>query len=142
MRAFGTVEAIILEMALVCVVLAVIAAQLRRGGGSPQPKAREPRSETANHTDRAALVELCLDLGDRIDNPALLERLLRTLAEVGVTAVYGDGAVLDPVQHRVVDRVAATDPALHNRVASTERPGYLDRGRLLRPADVTVYHVG
>ncbi|MDP9220329.1 MAG: nucleotide exchange factor GrpE [Actinomycetota bacterium] len=102
----------------------------------------DPARDSQMSQQRDSLVKTCIGIGDGVDNPAVRERLTRALAEVGVLAVHPDGELFDPARHRAVDRVPAADPALHNRVASTERLGYLDHGLLLRPADVTVYQVG
>lgn len=140
MQRYWILAAIIIGMAVIAAVLGVVAVLLRQRHDGALPEPRHP--PVPANADRAALVELCIDLGDRIDNPALLERLTRTLADVGISTVPTEDAMLDPAQHRVVDRTVATDPELHNRIATTERRGYLDHGQLLRPADVTVYHVG
>jgi hypothetical protein len=108
----------------------------------PAPASPASAVDPAPAQQRDSLVRLCVELYDGLDNPALRERLARALAEVGVVAVQADGMVFDPRQHRAIGRVTATDPALHNLVASTERPGYADHGQLLRPADVSVFQVG
>jgi len=92
-------------------------------------------------TERAALVELCIDLADRLreTGPALRTRLHRGLAEVGVIPLEPDGSPFDRGRHDAVDREPTDDPARDRTVASTELTGYLDRGRVLRRPGVVVY---
>ena len=96
---------------------------------------------TAPSTERAALVELCIDLADRLrtDGPGLRARLHRGLADVGVVPVEPDGLPFDGAHHDAVDREPTPDPARDRTVASTERTGYLDHGRVLRRPEVVVY---
>lgn len=108
---------------------------------STQDSAADPALDGELVRQRDSLVQACIGLGDSVDNPAVRERLTRALAEIGVLAMVPDGELFDPAWHRAVDRVAAADPTLHNRVAGTQRLGYVDHGRLVRPADVTVYQV-
>lgn len=100
-----------------------------------------PAVPTTPVAERAALVELCIDLADRLDTagPGLRARVHRGLADVGVVAVEPDGLPFDGAQHDAVDREPTDDPARDRTVASTERAGYLDRGRLLRRPEVVVY---
>lgn len=107
---------------------------------TPDPAAY-PALDGEMTQQRDSLVQACIGLGDSVENPAVRERLTRALAEVGVLAMRADGELFDPAWHRAVDRVGAADPLLHNRVAGTARVGYVDHGRLVRPADVTVYQV-
>lgn len=48
------------------------------------------------------------------------------------------GAPFDPQHHHAVDRLPTHDPAQHNTVM-TDRPGWVDGGRVLRLPDVIVY---
>jgi molecular chaperone GrpE (heat shock protein) len=89
--------------------------------------------------DRATLVALCIDLADRLDATGLRARVHRGLAEVGVVPVAPDGEPFDGAHHDAVDREPTTDPARDRTVASTERTGYLDHGRVLRRPEVVVY---
>ena len=50
-----------------------------------------------------------------------------------------DGEPFDPERHRAVGRVATKEPALHNRVAKTQRPGYRDREGMLALPHVLVF---
>ncbi|MEJ2888563.1 nucleotide exchange factor GrpE [Actinomycetospora aeridis] len=96
---------------------------------------------TAPATDRAVLVELCIDLADRLRTtaPGLRARVHRGLADVGVVAIEPDGQPFDGTHHDAVDREPTTEPARDRTVASTERAGYLDHGLLLRRPEVVVY---
>jgi hypothetical protein len=92
-------------------------------------------------TERAALVELCIDLADRLGAtaPGLRARLHRGLADVGVVPIEPDGELFDGARHDAVDREPTADPARDRTVASTERAGYSDHGTLLRRPEVVVY---
>ena len=91
-------------------------------------------------TERTALVLLCIDLADRLRGagPGLRARLHRGLADVGITPLEPDGLPFDGTHHDAVDREPTTDPARDRTVASTERTGYLDHGRVLRRPEVVV----
>jgi hypothetical protein len=118
------------------------------GPGVPAPdeRATGPVTLPAGHAadpagDRAALVALCIDLADRLraTAPGLRSRAHRGLAEVGVVPIEPDGHPFDRARHDAVDRESTTDPARDRTVASTERTGYADRGRVLRRPEVVVY---
>ena len=100
---------------------------------------RAPEAAPAGE-DRDVLVRACIDVADTVDSLALRRRLRDALAAAGVEAVEGeDGAPFDAARQHAVDRVPTRDPALRDRLAGTARPGYVDRGRVLRAADVLVY---
>lgn len=91
--------------------------------------------------DRAVLIDACIELADLVPSDALRQRARDALRAAGVEPVEADdGAAFDPSRFHVTDRVPTADTSLHNRVAATERPGYLDRGRKIRSAEVHVYH--
>lgn len=99
---------------------------------------REPEADT----ERVRLVEVCIDLGDRLRdaNPALWNRLQRGLAEVGVESILPDGERFDPERHEAVGAESTDDPS-RNQVVSTEFAGYADHGRVVRRPKVVVYRV-
>ena len=103
--------------------------------GPPVPGPPDDRVER----ERDELVRACIELRERLPGHALDASLRETLARVGVTEVSGDGEDFHPERHRAVGRRPTNDPAMHNRVASTERPGYRDHDRLLVPPEVIVY---
>lgn len=95
--------------------------------------------ERASH-DRDVLVAACVDLADAVSSGSLRRRLREALSQAGVRTVeIQEGCAFDASSSRVVDRVLTQDPALNNRVAGMERPGYIDRGRRLRLPEVSVY---
>jgi hypothetical protein len=130
-------------LALLGTVVTALASRARRPAltrPAAEPTHAQCSAATADDSaHRDVLVQLCVELHDAVDRPALRERLIRTLESVGVRRIDSDGAVFDAAHHLALDRVPCGDPTLHNRVAATERAGYLDRGVLLRPAEVTVY---
>jgi len=90
--------------------------------------------------DREVLIAACVELGDLVPSDALRRRVRDALEQAGVHAVEVEqGTPFDPAASRVVDRVPTTDPDLNNRVAGTERVGYIDRGRRIREPEVVVY---
>lgn len=118
------------------------------GPGAPAPALAERATgpvtlpaEPDAAGDRAALVALCIDLADRLRTtaPGLRARAHRGLAEVGVVPIEPDGHPFDRARHDAVDREPTTDPARDRTIASTERTGYVDRGRVLRRPEVVVY---
>lgn len=105
--------------------------------GSGHMPTAEPGRRVAH--DRAALVQLCVELDDLLPNAALREKVRRGLRRAGVAASEPVGARFDPEQHRAVGTVATSDPALVRTIESVERPGFRDGGVELRPPDVVVY---
>jgi hypothetical protein len=112
---------------------------LPRGDGAERSRPGDQEPDPAG--DRAALVALCIDLADRLRTTAagLRARAHRGLAEVGVVPIEPDGHPFDRARHDAVDREPTTDPARDRTVASTERTGYTDRGRVLRRPEVVVH---
>jgi hypothetical protein len=74
--------------------------------------------------------------------PRVLDGLYRELGKVlereGVEPLEADGP-FDDQRQQVIQTEPTDDPARHDRVCATVRPGYLFHGRLLRPQEVTVY---
>ncbi len=65
-------------------------------------------------------------------------RLVGTLQAHGLERVESTGGPFDPNVHEAVGVVSVDDPAKENQVAEEVLPGYLLKGRLLRPARVRV----
>ena len=110
--------------------------------GQPLVPGPGPQASAAALQDRARLVAALIDVRDQIDSTALREWLGAALAEAGVTELVGDGQRFDPRRHHAVDQVASADPAWDLVIARTERPGYSDRGSVLRLPQVSVYRYG
>jgi hypothetical protein len=96
-------------------------------------------SSAAAEQDRSRLIATCMELSDRLSNEALRERLLSTMASVGVEVIAPDGEPFDSERHHAIFRTPTTDRSQHGRVASTERLGFSDRGRIIRRPEVAVY---
>ncbi len=92
-------------------------------------------------TQRDGLVASLVELRDQLPSDALRDEVGRSLASAGVTELHPDGEPFDPAVHRAVAQRPTTDVALHNTVAATERPGYLDGSRVLRQPEVVVHRV-
>ena len=90
-------------------------------------------------TDRDGLVRTIIEVRGQIQSVTLGDMLDRALATAGIQAVGADGELFDERRHRAVGTQATADRTLHDRIAATERPGYVDRGRLIRPPEVLVY---
>lgn len=69
---------------------------------------------------------------------ALYRKMGQALQKEGVYALE-DGGAFDPEQQQIVETRPTADSAQHDQVASTVRPGYRYRGRLLRPQEVILY---
>jgi hypothetical protein len=104
----------------------------------PAPASQPPvRDETRN--DRDALIRSCVYLYDIVREPVLRDRLREALAEAGVSELDNVGGRFDPVKHIATGRVPTDNPSLDGQIADVERPGFSDRGRVLRLPEVTVY---
>lgn len=64
--------------------------------------------------------------------------LVRTLEDVGLERVPGEGAPFDPAHHEALEQRPAEEPLEEPVVVEEHRPGYRFKGRVLRPATVTV----
>ncbi|MHB8691813.1 MAG: nucleotide exchange factor GrpE [Solirubrobacteraceae bacterium] len=78
---------------------------------------------------------------DQIESKAVRGEMVQALADAGVTAVeIAPQTPFDPKQHKAADTVGTNRVELDGLVASTERPGFVDRGgRRLRWPEVVVY---
>jgi GrpE len=89
--------------------------------------------------ERAALVELCIELDDLLTNEAMREKLRRGLRRIGVEAVEPEGARFDPEIHRAIGTATAPEANREGIIARVERAGFRDGGVELRPPEVIVY---
>ncbi len=64
--------------------------------------------------------------------------LMRALREAGLEEVPGVGAPFDPTWHEAMMQVEADGDVEHPTVVEVLRPGYRFKGRVLRPASVSV----
>lgn len=108
---------------------------------APPPPAPPPsRDPGPAGRQRRLLVVALIDLRDRLQSEALRTEIGAKLAEVGVTEiVVGRGELFDAQRHRGVDAEDTDDAALDQKVAATERPGFLDGDVVIRPPDVVVF---
>ena len=88
--------------------------------------------------ERAALVQACIRIRTLTSDPALQEIADDGLAEGGVITVIPTGQRFDPHRHQSVGELPTADPAQDCIIARTDRPGYEDHGRRIRPAEVLV----
>lgn len=66
------------------------------------------------------------------------QELLRLLADEGIQRIAAAGEVFDPALHQALERVSVAEPERDMRVLEELQPGYLFRGRVLRPSLVRV----
>ncbi|HQZ34618.1 MAG TPA: hypothetical protein PK020_09335 [Ilumatobacteraceae bacterium] len=138
------------------VALGAIATMMLRkpsGASSPAPSAPSASMPPPGFTapamqapavDRSRpLVDTLIDLSDRVSSGALRAEIIAALATAGVQTIEpAQGAVFDASQMRGVGSAPAPDPGWVGRVASTERAGFVDAGRVMRLPDVVVYTSG
>jgi hypothetical protein len=105
------------------------------------PASSGPSVETLA-AQRGALVTGCLKVHGLLDDQVLAGVLDDALRRGGITAFDPTGQPLDPVRHRVDHTVAAPEPGADGVIAETLAAGYVDDGRVLRPAEVVVYQWG
>jgi hypothetical protein len=137
-----------------CAALATVALMGVRGRG-PVPRAGRPTpagpgapatnpppGAPTSGADRAALVDACIYVRDRVTSRALAERLGGALRTAGVRILEPTGVRFDAAVHEAGGTAPTTDPAVAGTIAAVEVPGYADRdGRLLRAPVVTVYRI-
>jgi molecular chaperone GrpE (heat shock protein) len=91
--------------------------------------------------ERAALVDLCMQLDDLVRSEALREKIRRRLSEVGVDVIDPAGAAFDPDTHVAVGSEATESADEHGRVAYTSHAGFRDHAAELRRPEVVVYRI-
>jgi hypothetical protein len=106
---------------------------------APRARARSIGDRERLARERRRLIEAAIDVSERVSSPALAQRLIVCLEDVGVEPISVDRERFDPRRHRAVARVPTTDTAKHNTVAETQRVGYRDGDEILRPPEVSVY---
>ncbi|GAA4567534.1 nucleotide exchange factor GrpE [Planotetraspora kaengkrachanensis] len=112
-------------------------------GGVSDALAQQIDRLLAAEPGRDALVDACVRFRDQLGerHPLLADRLLDALGPAGVREIGADGQPFDGRVHEAVDVVPTADPRLHDVVASTERPGYVDGDRVVRVPRVSVYRL-
>jgi molecular chaperone GrpE len=98
-----------------------------------------PAAPHALTEQRDALVGGCVKARGLLDDQLLTDVLDDALRGGGVSVFDATGAPMDRSRHRIDHTVPAPDPSADGIVAQTLAPGYLDNGRVLRPAEVVVY---
>lgn len=102
-------------------------------------RAGEGGDEAGLRSERAVLVDAVIHALDRTTSEAVRARLLAALAEVGVDPVGAPGEEFDSARHEAVGTEPAGTATEVGTVVSVDRCGFLDRGVLLRPAQVVVH---
>lgn len=120
-------------------VLADFIAWLDAAGVEPIEAVEGLDTSAQAASERARLVALCADLHDRLSSEGLRDKLRHELAQVGVELLHVDGEIFDPDLHEAAGQVPTAERALHDRVASTQRVGWSDRGKPGREPLVLVY---
>ncbi|MGE3326133.1 MAG: hypothetical protein AB7N61_12085 [Acidimicrobiia bacterium] len=108
---------------------------------SPSPVASNPMPPPGAAVDRSArLIDVLIDLSDRVNSTALRTDIDDALAAAGVRRIdIAPGTAFDAATMRGVGTVPASDASRLGLVASMERCGYADAGRVIRVPDVTVH---
>ncbi|HEX4016424.1 MAG TPA: nucleotide exchange factor GrpE [Frankiaceae bacterium] len=88
--------------------------------------------------ERAALVQAVIRIRTLTADPAIREIADDGLAESGVVTIVPTGERFDPRLHQSVGELPTADPAQDCIIARTDRPGFEDHGRRIRPAEVLV----
>lgn len=133
----------VLVIAAFVVGAAIPAAYRRRGDGATgreaPPGAVEIVGEPETAAERATLLTACIRARDLSPSPAIKQILGDALRKAGVTEEDPAGQPFDPDEHCSVGVMAAPSPTLDATVYRSERVGYRDHGRQVRPAEVVVY---
>jgi hypothetical protein len=109
-----------------------------RAAPAPDPGIGEHAAQL--ELERSALLQSIIEARDVVPSAALRERLDQTVAEAGVVVIApSPGDRFDVEQHRAVQARPALTPEQQGTVAETVRPGFHDRRRLIRPAEVEVF---
>ncbi|MBK9170381.1 MAG: nucleotide exchange factor GrpE [Bryobacterales bacterium] len=80
----------------------------------------------------------CVDTEYKKGIELIYGRLMDTLTRAGLEPIETQGAVFDPNLHQAVDRVESDEVADDPVVIAEYQPGYMFKGKLLRPAMVRV----
>jgi hypothetical protein len=109
-------------------------------GASLQP----PASVGPLPPDRSpGLITSLIDLSDRMTSQALRAEIVATLGRAGVHPIeIAPGTPFEATTMRGIGSAPTTDPAWVGRVATTDRCGFHDAGRIIRLPDVVVYVAG
>ncbi|HEX4428009.1 MAG TPA: nucleotide exchange factor GrpE [Frankiaceae bacterium] len=116
----------------------------RRAANRTQPAAivvdqdQSPAQGEAPSAERAALVLACIRIRGLSSDPAIREIADDGLAKGGVVPIIPTGQRFDPHRHQSVGELPTADPAQDCIIARTDRPGYDDHGRRIRPPEVLV----
>lgn len=113
---------------------------------APVPFPADPEPTPANEPDavraaeeRSALVAALIELAHEARSDAVRGQIVRHLAAVGVEpVVVSPGERFDPTVHRGIHAESAAAPDQADTISAMERPGWADRGRVLRPPEVVV----
>jgi hypothetical protein len=131
-----------IKLAVVAAV-GVAAGWLARGylsAGEPPPPARpEAALEAGWETAREKLVDACVWTYESSPSRAVKRHVADALHDVGVELLEPAGEPFDAARHDPVGEEVTAPGAVAGNVARTLRPGVLDGGRVLRPAQVVVF---
>ncbi len=91
---------------------------------------------------RAALIGGCVQARGLLDDQVLTDVLDNALRDGGVQIVDPTGFRANSAEHRTAGTDPAPAPDQDGVISRTLRPGFLDAGHVVRPADVVVYKWG
>lgn len=127
---------------LILVVGVWIGRATRRRPPSVPPTAPMPEAHIMPDTlavQRTALISGCVRARSMLDDQLLTEMLDDTLRQGGVQIFDPTGCRANPAEHRTAGTDPASEPDQDGVISRTLQPGFLDAGRVVRPADVVVY---
>lgn len=105
---------------------------------APVPVA--PAADPTAAAERDELVRALIDTADQVTSDAVRTSIVQRLGAVGVEPILVTaGERFDPSVHRGVEAAPASGPEQADTIAALERPGWVDRGRVLRPPEVVVH---
>jgi hypothetical protein len=106
-----------------------------------QPPTAAPSAPQADRSP--GLITSLIDLSDRMTSQALRAEIIATLGRVGVHPIeIAPGTPFEATTMRGIGSSPTSDPAWVGRVATTDRCGFHDAGRVIRLPDVVVYVAG
>lgn len=114
----------------------------RRVRGTPETPAVAPSSAAGASwcaEEREALLGICMWVFETSELRSVRQRIAQELKSVGAHLTEKDGVPPDPKVHAVMGTVPVVPGAVPGTIARVTRVGIVDRGRVLRMAEVFVY---
>lgn len=128
--------ALVVGGAAILAALSTLVLLRRSAAAQPAPRSAPPPLDPSARALTVGLIG-AFDLAEGA--PAVRSHIVQTLRSAGVVPLpLADGARFDPAEHLAVGTDPA-DPQQAGRIARTVRPGWVQDGIVLRPAEVVVW---